>query len=206
MLRLKWWLDTRFWFFLGLMALSAQVLALYMSYPMDPATSYPNGALGVTAAEMTRLRTGDFRGYIWVRWFSTTMLLIWPVFALRLAGTGFEDVGWPRLPVVAARHAPADRDLTPDRQRGTNGGARGGPVVARLRDGTASGTALSGRRRAGPFGDPDRRQPRALRPDDVSPRDDQGCRRVCGGGWPDLPGRRCSRFSRKDSRRTASSG
>lgn len=93
MLRLKWWLDTRFWFCLGLMALSAQVLALYMSYPMDPATSYPNGALGVTAAEMTRLRTGEFRGYIWVRWFSTTMLLIWPVFALRLAGTGFEDSG-----------------------------------------------------------------------------------------------------------------
>ena len=91
MLRLKWLLDTRFWFCLGLMALSAQVLALYMSYPMDPATSYPNGALGVTAAEMTRLRTGEFRGYIWVRWFSTTMLIIWPVFALRLAGTGFEE-------------------------------------------------------------------------------------------------------------------
>ena len=71
----------------------AQVLALYMSYPMDPVRSYPNGALGVTAAEMTRLRTGEFRGYIWVRWFSTTMLLFWPVFALRLAGTGFEEAG-----------------------------------------------------------------------------------------------------------------
>ena len=47
MLRRKWWLDTRFWFILGLMLLSAQVLALYMSYPMDPVTSYPNGALGV---------------------------------------------------------------------------------------------------------------------------------------------------------------
>jgi hypothetical protein len=40
---------------------------------------------------MMQLRTGEFRGYIWVRWFSTTMLLIWPVFALRLAGTGLEE-------------------------------------------------------------------------------------------------------------------
>jgi hypothetical protein len=91
MLRYKSWLDTRLWFFLGLIALSAQVIALYMSYPMDPATTYPNGALGVTAAEMTRLRTDEFRGYIWLRWFSTTMLLIWPVFAIRLAGTGLEE-------------------------------------------------------------------------------------------------------------------
>jgi len=93
MLRYKWWLDSRHWFLLGLLALSAQVVALYMSYPMDPVTSYPNGALGVTATEMARLRTGEFRGYIWVRWFSTTMLLIWPVFAIRLAATGLEDTG-----------------------------------------------------------------------------------------------------------------
>jgi hypothetical protein len=93
MLRYKSFLDTRLWVFLGLMTLSAQVVALYMSYPMDPATTFPNGALGVTAAEMTRLRTGDFRGYIWLRWFSTTMLLIWPVFAIRLAGTGLEESG-----------------------------------------------------------------------------------------------------------------
>jgi hypothetical protein len=91
MLRYKTWLDTQLWFYLGLMLLSAQVLALYMSYPMDPVTSYPNGALGVTPPEMAQLRTGEFRGYIWVRWFSTTMLLIWPVFALRLAGTGLEE-------------------------------------------------------------------------------------------------------------------
>jgi hypothetical protein len=91
MLRYKSWLDTQLWFYLGLMLLSAQVVALYVSYPMDPATSYPNGALGVTAAEMTRLRTGEFRGYIWLRWFSTTMLLTWPVFAIRLAGTGLEE-------------------------------------------------------------------------------------------------------------------
>jgi hypothetical protein len=91
MLRYKSWLDTQLWFYLGLMALSAQVIALYMSYPMDPATTFPNGALGVTTAEMTRLRTDEFRGYIWLRWFSTTMLLIWPVFAIRLAGTGLEE-------------------------------------------------------------------------------------------------------------------
>ena len=93
MLRYKSFLDTRLWFLLGILALSAQVVALYMSYPMDPATSYPNGALGVTPAEMTRLRTGDFRAYIWLRWFSTTMLLMWPVFAIRLAGTGLEESG-----------------------------------------------------------------------------------------------------------------
>ena len=93
MLRYKSWLDTRLWFFLGLTLLSAQVLALYVSYPMDPVTSYPNGGLGVTAAEMARLRSGEFRGYIWLRWFSTTMILFWPVFVIRLAGTGLEEPG-----------------------------------------------------------------------------------------------------------------
>jgi hypothetical protein len=91
MLRYKSWLDTRLWFFLGLTMLSAQVVALYVSYPMDPVTTYPNGALGVTAAEMASLRSDEFRGYIWLRWFSTTMILFWPVFAIRLAGTGLEE-------------------------------------------------------------------------------------------------------------------
>ena len=93
MLRYKSWLDTRLWFVLGLTLLSAQVLALYVSYPMDPVTSYPNGALGVTTAEMTTLRDGEFRGYIWLRWFSTTMILFWPVFAVGLAGTGLDEPG-----------------------------------------------------------------------------------------------------------------
>ena len=60
---------------------------------MDPVTTYPNGALGVLPAEMAQLRTGDFRGYVWVRWFSTTMLLFWPVYVIALAGTGFEAAG-----------------------------------------------------------------------------------------------------------------
>jgi hypothetical protein len=91
MLWYKSWLETQLWFLLGMMVLAGQVLALYMSYPMDPITSYPNGALGVLPHEMSLLRTPDFRGYVWVRWFSTTMLLIWPVFILRLAGTGLES-------------------------------------------------------------------------------------------------------------------
>jgi hypothetical protein len=90
MLWYKSWLETQLWFFLATSLLAAQVLALYMSYPMDPVTSYPNGALGVLPHEMAQLRSGDFRGYIWLRWFSSTMLLIWPVFAIRLAGTGLE--------------------------------------------------------------------------------------------------------------------
>ena len=47
MLWLKWWLDTQRWFLLGVFLLAAQVIAFYMSYPMDPATTFPNGALGV---------------------------------------------------------------------------------------------------------------------------------------------------------------
>jgi hypothetical protein len=90
MLWYKSWLDTRFWLLLGLMVPLGQALALYMSYPMDAATSYPNGALGVSPAEMALVRVGDFRSYVWVRWFSTSMLLFWPVFAAVLAGTGFE--------------------------------------------------------------------------------------------------------------------
>ena len=90
MLWYKSWLDTRRWFLLGLMAPLGQVFALYMSYPMDAATTYPNGALGVSPAEMVLVRAGDFRSYVWVRWFSTSMLLAWPVFAAALAGTGFE--------------------------------------------------------------------------------------------------------------------
>ena len=61
MLWYKSWLDTRRWFLLGLMAPLGQVLALYMSYPMDAATTYPNGALGVSPAEMVLVRAGDFR-------------------------------------------------------------------------------------------------------------------------------------------------
>ena len=64
-----------------------------MSYPLDPATSFPNGALGVLPARDGAVRTGDFRAYVWVRWFSTTMLLFWPVFVVALAGTGFERRG-----------------------------------------------------------------------------------------------------------------
>jgi ABC-type transport system involved in multi-copper enzyme maturation permease subunit len=90
MLWLKWWIDTRHWFILGVLLLSAQVLAFYMSYPMDPATTFPNGALGVLPPEMPLLRGGDFRSYVWLRWFSTSMLLFWPLFAIALAGTGFE--------------------------------------------------------------------------------------------------------------------
>jgi hypothetical protein len=90
MLWYKSWLETQLWVFLGICVLASQVVALYVSYPMDPLTSYPNGALGVLPHEMAQLRSGEFRGYIWVRWFSTSMLLMWPVFALSLAGTGLE--------------------------------------------------------------------------------------------------------------------
>src|SRR5262245_57855528 len=91
MLWLKSWLDTRRWFILGVIGLAAQVVALYMSYPMDPKTTFPNGALGVLPPEMTLLRGPDFRSYVWLRWFSTSMLLFWPFIAIMLAGTGFEQ-------------------------------------------------------------------------------------------------------------------
>jgi hypothetical protein len=91
MLWLKWWSDTQRWFVLGICGLAAQVLALYMSYPMDPKTTFPNGALGVLPPEMALLRGDDFRSYVWLRWFSTSMLLFWPFIAITLAGTGFEQ-------------------------------------------------------------------------------------------------------------------
>ena len=91
MLWYKSFVETRRWFFLAITILAAQVLALYIAYPMDPLTSYPNGALGVLPDEMARLRTGDFRGYVWVRWFSTTMLLFWPVYAIAMAGTDLDN-------------------------------------------------------------------------------------------------------------------
>jgi hypothetical protein len=47
MLWLKWWLDTQRWFLLGVFLLAAQVVAFYVSYPMDPKITFPNGALGV---------------------------------------------------------------------------------------------------------------------------------------------------------------
>ena len=109
MLWYKSWLETQHWFFLGMMLLAAQVIALYVAYPLDPLTSYPNGALGVLPSEMARIRTGDFRAYVWVRWFSTTMLLFWPVYVIALAGTGFEAAGGREfllsLPVTRRRIA-----------------------------------------------------------------------------------------------------
>ena len=109
MLWYKSWLETQRWFFLAMMLLAAQVIALYMSYPMDPITSYPNGAIGVLPLEMARVRTGDFESYVWIRWFSTTMILFWPVYAIALAGTGFEPAGGREyllsLPVTRRRMA-----------------------------------------------------------------------------------------------------
>jgi len=93
MLWYKSFLETRRWFILAVAVLAAQVVALYVAYPMDPVASYPNGALGVLPDEMAVLRTGDFRGYVWVRWFSTTMLLFWPVYVIALAGTDLENAG-----------------------------------------------------------------------------------------------------------------
>ena len=90
MLWYKSFVETRRWFIFAVTILAAQVIALYVAYPMDPLTTYPNGALGVLPEEMARLRTGDFRGYVWVRWFSTTMLLFWPVYAIAMAGTDLE--------------------------------------------------------------------------------------------------------------------
>ena len=46
MLWYKSWLETQHWFFLGLMLLAAQVVALYVAYPMDPLTSYPMARSG----------------------------------------------------------------------------------------------------------------------------------------------------------------
>jgi hypothetical protein len=90
MLWYKSFVETRPWCILAVTVLAAQVVALYVAYPMDPISSYPSGALGVLPDEMARLRTGDFRGYVWVRWFGTTMLLFWPVFVIAMAGTDLE--------------------------------------------------------------------------------------------------------------------
>ncbi len=109
MLWYKSWLETQPWFILAMLLLAAQVFALYMSYPMDPMTSYPNGAIGVLPLEMARIRSGDFQSYVWIRWFSTTMLLFWPVYAIALAGTGLEAAGGREyllsLPVTRRRIA-----------------------------------------------------------------------------------------------------
>ena len=40
----KSWLETQLWVILAMCAMASQVLALYMSYPMDPLTSYPSFA------------------------------------------------------------------------------------------------------------------------------------------------------------------
>jgi hypothetical protein len=65
---------------------------------------------------MARLRDGEFRGYIWVRWFSTAMILIWPVFAIRLAGTGLEESSGREyllsLPVTRRRIAFSHPSIT----------------------------------------------------------------------------------------------
>ena len=168
MLWYKSWLETQHWFFLGMMLLAAQVVALYVAYPMDPLTSYPNGALGVLPGEMAQIRTGDFRGYVWVRWFSTTMLLFWPVYVIALAGTGFEAAGG-RDTVVAARHPPADRADAPGSGLRPDSGLHDPALAAAVGDGAASGAALSGRGRPRALPDSSGEWTRAVRPDDVPP-------------------------------------
>jgi len=83
----KAWTETRLFFRLGLVYLSASALALYAGYPDDYTMRFPNGALAVSA-EQVRALLHDGRTYIWLSWFGTSLLLGLSFLSLALAGTG----------------------------------------------------------------------------------------------------------------------
>jgi hypothetical protein len=83
----KSWTDTRGFFGIGLLFLTASALALFVGYPDDYAQRFPNGALAVSG-EQVRALLHDGRTYIWLSWFGTSLLLGLSFIALALASTG----------------------------------------------------------------------------------------------------------------------
>jgi hypothetical protein len=83
----KAWTDTRWFFRLGLVYLTANALALYVGYPDDYTQRFPNGALAVSA-EQVRALLHDGRTFIWLSWFGTSLVLGLSLLSLALASTG----------------------------------------------------------------------------------------------------------------------
>ncbi len=83
----KAWRETRWFFRLGIMFLTASAFALYVGYPDDFSTRFPNGALAV-GADQARALLHDGRAYIWLSWFGTSLLLGLSFLALALGSTG----------------------------------------------------------------------------------------------------------------------
>lgn len=106
----KAWTETRWFFWPGMMFLTASALALYAGYPDDYATRFPNGAIAVSA-EQVRALLHDGRAYIWLSWFGTSLLLGLSFLALALASTGIvrSPEGGPAPGVTYVLSMPVSR-------------------------------------------------------------------------------------------------
>jgi hypothetical protein len=85
------WTDTRHYFRIGFLVLTAMVGAMYMSYPGEPGKEFPHGALAV-GVEQVRTLAQDARSYIWLHWFANTLVIWLPLLALALASPGIVPV------------------------------------------------------------------------------------------------------------------
>jgi len=106
----KSWIETRWFFGVGMLFLVANVLALYVGYPDDYVQRFPNGALAV-GADQVRVLLHDGRTYIWLSWFGTSLLLGLSLIALAVAGTGLGKSleGGPAPGVAYALSMPVTR-------------------------------------------------------------------------------------------------
>jgi len=106
----KAWTDTRWFFRIGIVFLTASAFALYFGYPDDYTTRFPNGALAV-GADQVRALLHDGHAYIWLSWFGTSLLLGLSFLALALASTGLvrSPEGGPAPGVTYALSMPVSR-------------------------------------------------------------------------------------------------
>jgi hypothetical protein len=106
----KAWMETRAYFWGGLAFLLASGAALYVGYPDDYATRFPNGAIAVGAAQV-RAILHDGRSYIWLSWFGTSLLLGLSFLALALASPGLvrDALGGAAPGVAYALSMPVSR-------------------------------------------------------------------------------------------------
>ncbi len=94
MLWYKYWLDTRWAFYLGLALSVAMIVALMLRFPYDPTAwqtklQKPGGTFGGAAPEVVAMLS-NYRGYIWAHLFRNGMLYLWTLWAVMI---GFALVG-----------------------------------------------------------------------------------------------------------------
>jgi len=91
MLWYKSWLETRWWFLVGLSILIAAAAGVVLLHPwvmrMEPNLETLGGPMGEKIRAAFNLMR-DYRTYVWTQWWSKNLVEIWTLLAIRTAAGG----------------------------------------------------------------------------------------------------------------------